>query len=103
MLRRNQLCPGPGECGAVLMADPFANAASPPCDECPGALLDEYLQSPPGRIIGQAIDLDFALQAGVTISLKDITYPEFLLLRFLSEERHRYQAEESQKAAGHAR
>jgi hypothetical protein len=100
MLRRNQLCPGPGECPANLMNDPFATAASPSCDECPAALLDEYLASPAGRQIGQAIDLDFALQAGVTVSLQDITYPEFLLLRFLSEERNRFQSESAERASG---
>ena len=99
MLRRDQLCPGPGECGDVLMRDPFAGADSEPCDECPLALLDEYLATPAGKGIAHAIDIDFAIQAGVTVSLKDITYPEFLLLRFLNEERHRYQAEESQKAS----
>jgi hypothetical protein len=98
MLRRNLLCPdGPGECPEVLMRDPFADANSPSCDECPLALLDEYLARPAGRLIGQTIDLDFALQAGVTVSLKDITYPEFLLLRFLSEERNRFQAESAER------
>jgi len=102
MLRRGQLCPGPGECGAVLMADPFANASSPACDECPASLLDDYLATPPGKLIAQAIDLDFALQAGVTVSLSDISYPEFLLLRFLNEERNRFQAE-AQERASHGR
>jgi hypothetical protein len=99
MLRRGQLCPGPGECGDVLMRDPFANANSEPCAECPLALLDEYLASPGGRVIAHTIDLDFALQAGVTIRLDDIPYPEFLLLRFLSEERNRFHEEEAKKAS----
>lgn len=81
------------------MRDPFANAYSPQCDECPAALLDEYLASPPGRVIMQTIELEFAMQAGVAVSFKDISYAEFLLLRFLSEERIRYHAEESQKAS----
>lgn len=82
----------------MLMNDPFADARSPQCDECPALLLDEYLASPAGQVIGQAIDLDFALQAGVTVSLGDIPYPEFLLLRFLSEERNRFQAEAGERA-----
>jgi hypothetical protein len=98
MLRRDHLCPGPGECPEVLMRDPFADASAPPCDECPLALLDEYLATPAGRWIGQTIDLDFALQAGVTVSLKDISYPEFLLLRFLSEERNRFHEEAADRA-----
>src|SRR5215831_3205493 len=99
MLRRNQLCPGPGECPDVLMRDPFADANAAPCGECPLSLLDEYLGTPHGRFIAQTIDLDFALQAGVNVSFKEITYPEFLLLRFLSEERNRYHEEEMRKAS----
>lgn len=100
MLRRDQLCPGPGECPDVFMANPAANAASPPCQECPLSLLDDYLGSPAGQLIQQTIDLEFALQAGVTVTLKDITYPEFLLLRFLSQERNRYQEEIMRNAHG---
>jgi hypothetical protein len=101
MFRRGQLCPGPGECGDVLMRDPFANAESEPCAECPLALLDDYLASPAGRLIASTINLDFALQAGVTVSLKEIAYPEFLLLRFLVEERHRFHNEEAKKQSEH--
>ena len=59
------------------MDDPFANANSPRCEECPILLLDDYLGSAAGQLIMQTVDLEFALQAGVTITLKDITYPEF--------------------------
>src|SRR5262245_25266564 len=100
MLRRAQLCPGAGECPEVLNRDPFADKYAAPCDECPLALLDEYLAGPQGRWIGQAIDLDFALQAGVTVSLKDISYPEFLLLRFLNEERSRFHEEQAAERHG---
>jgi hypothetical protein len=99
MFRRDQLCPGPGECGFVLSENPFADASSDPCAECPRALLDEYLASPAGRVIGATIDLDFMLQAGVTVRLSDIPYPEFLFLRFLSEERNRYHEEQAKQAA----
>lgn len=81
------------------MRDPFADAYAWPCDECPLALLDEYLATQDGRRIGQAVELDFALQAGVSVRLQDIPYPEFLLLRYLTEERLRYQAEENQRAS----
>jgi hypothetical protein len=100
MMRRSQLCPGASECPEVLMSDPYASSDAPPCSECPAELLDEYLASPAGRWIAQSIDLDFALQAGIQISLAEISYPEFLLLRFLAEERNRYQEEEMRKAAG---
>jgi hypothetical protein len=81
------------------MHDPWAGANAAPCDECPLELLDEYLAGPAGRLIGQTIDLDFALQAGVNVSLRDISYPEFLLLRILTEERNRYHEEEMRKAS----
>ena len=84
------------------MVDPRANANSPRCMECPLTLLDGYLNSAGGLLIGQTIDLDFALQAGVTVSSNDISYPEFLLLRMLSEERIRHQ-EEAMKKARHGR
>lgn len=81
------------------MRDPYASSDALPCDECPAQLLDEYLNSPGGRLIAQAIDLDFALQAGLTITPRDISYAEFLLLRFLAEERNRYQEEEMKKVS----
>lgn len=85
------------------MLDPFANANSPACDGCPALLLDEHLdRTEQGRMVKQVISLDFALQAGLTVTLHDITYPEFLLLRFLSDERNRFQ-EERQKAMDRGR
>ena len=103
MLRRDQLCPGPRACPYVLMANPRATDGSARCGECPAALLDEYLASQAGQLIQQTIDLDFAIQAGVTIHLSDISYPEFLLLRFLSEERNRFHEEEMKKATSRGR
>jgi hypothetical protein len=93
MLRRDQLCPGPGDCPDVLMADPFAGASSARCEECPLTLLESYLGTGAGQTLLQTIDLEFALQAGVTIHLEDIGFRDFLLLRFLAEERNRYQGE----------
>jgi hypothetical protein len=71
-----------------------------PCAECPLVLLDEYLQSAPGLAIRAALDIDFALQIGVRIELKELRYNEFLLLRILNEERNRQRDEELKKAAG---
>jgi hypothetical protein len=92
-LRRDDLCPGAEECPDVLMANPFANAESSRCEECPLALLENHLATPAGQLIQRTLDLDFALQAGVTVTLQDITYLEFLMLRFFVQERNRYQAE----------
>jgi hypothetical protein len=98
MLRRSQLCPGPAQCPYVpMMRDPE------PCDECPELLLDEYLASPAGQVILSTIDLDFALQAGVTVSLSEITFPEFLRLRSLSEERNKFHEETMRKGSQRGR
>lgn len=97
MLRSQDLCPSPSECPEVLNLDPEAGPNALPCSGCPATELDEYLASPPGRLISQVIDLDFALQAGVTLTLKDFTYVDFLLLRILHEERQKYQTEQMKK------
>lgn len=68
-----------------------------PCDKCPEIALQHYLDSPAGRLIGPVIDLDAALQAGMTITLGEVTYLEFLVLRQLWEERDKFTAEESQR------
>lgn len=103
MMRRDQICPGPGECGDVLMVNPRATAESERCEQCPLTLLDEYLATPGGQLALAAIDLDFALQAGVAVRLSDISYPEFLLLRLLSEERNRFHEDQMKKASRNGR
>lgn len=75
------------------MANPFANFNSPRCAECPSQLLDDYLGSSAGQLVQRTFDLEFALQSGVTVTLAEITYSEFILLRLLSEERNRYAQE----------
>lgn len=64
-----------------------------PCAECPAQRLDEYLASAEGRLIQQVIALDFALRAGITVTLQEISYSEFLSLQCLVEERQRYERE----------
>ncbi|HEX3340612.1 MAG TPA: hypothetical protein VHT68_15745 [Pseudolabrys sp.] len=95
MMRRDELCPGADEC-------PYAwqEGTGGRCEECPATLLDDYLASPKGQLIQQTLTLDFALRAGVTVSLQEISYPEFLLLRVLSEERARYQGDLMKKQHG---
>ena len=97
MLRQKDLCPTPPQCPYVLMEDPGAGSDALPCAECPALLLREYLASPAGSLLQVVIDLDFAIQAGVSVSLGQIQYPEFLLLRMLVEERDAYQVEEMKK------
>jgi hypothetical protein len=98
MFRRAELCPGAGECPYVLMESTQGGNAEP-CEECPVSRLDAYLESPKGGVVGAAIDLDFALQAGVAISRSEITYAEFLWLRLLTEERNRYHEEQMRKSS----
>ena len=80
------------------MLHPFADLDSPRCEECPLSLLEDYLGSAAGQLIQQTIDLDFALQAGVSIGLDEITYPEFLRLRLLTEERTRINNEQMRES-----
>jgi hypothetical protein len=93
MLRRSDLCPTPAECPYVLMENPFATADSERCEDCPLSALEDYLESAAASSIAATITLDFALRAGVTVTLAEISYPEFLRLRLLAEERDRYQEE----------
>ena len=81
------------------MLEPLADSDSPRCEECPLTLLDDYLRSTSGMLVQQTIDLDFALQAGMSISLAEVTFPEFLWLRLLGEERNRFHEETMRKAS----
>lgn len=68
-----------------------------PCDGCPRQSLRDYMASAAGMQIQLVADLEFALHAGVAIRLSDIPYPDFLLLRQLSAERHKHDVEEIEK------
>lgn len=81
------------------MVDPLAaGAETPPCEGCPKVRLLEYLGSPGGQLISLVIDLDCAIQMGIDVPLREITYPEFILLRQLAEERQKFEAEEQKRA-----
>jgi hypothetical protein len=97
LLRRKELCPESHKCPEVLNQDPYAEPGALPCEGCPQQALSEYLDSPAGRLFGAVIDLDYALQAGVTITLEEIPYTVFLLLRQMSEERNAYELEQIKK------
>jgi hypothetical protein len=96
-MHQKDLCPGAQNCPEVLTVEPDAAYTALPCDGCPQQALRNYLVSPDGQLIQAVIDLDFALQAGITIPLSAIPYPDFLLLRTLMEERNRRDLEEMQK------
>jgi hypothetical protein len=79
------------------MLEPLAGPTALPCEGCPEQALSDYLGSPGGQLISAVVDLDYALQAGVAVRLDEIPYTAFVLLRQLSEERDKFQAEEIRK------
>ncbi len=100
MFRRKDICPGASVCPYVRMEDPGVAASDEtplPCDKCPEQYLQHYLDSPSGKLLGVVIDLDAALQAGMTVTLGQMTYPEFVVLRQLLEERDAYTTEEQKR------
>ena len=81
-----------------MLNEGLAGPDALPCPLCPALLLRQYLESAAGRVIFNVLELDFALQAGLTVTLDQLSYPEFLVLRVLNEERVRLQKEELDKA-----
>ncbi len=100
MLRRKDICPGASVCPYARMEDAEAGSGDTglPCDKCPEQALQRFLDGPGGKLIGVVIDLDAALQAGMTITLGQLTYLEFVVLRLLLEERDNYTTEERKKS-----
>lgn len=81
------------------MEEPLAGPDALPCQLCPEQFLQDFLESPRGQLISRVVDLEFALHVGIVIRQEDITYPEFLLLKQLHEERQKFEAEEIRKAS----
>ena len=94
MLRQSDLCPEPAECPEVLNIDPYAKPGALPCAECPRQRLTDYLSSVAGPLVLAALDLDSALQLNIPVTLDQIPYHVFLLLRQLAAERAKYQTEQ---------
>jgi hypothetical protein len=86
LLRREDLCGGPSLC-------PSAPDDTTRCPNCPVLKLEEALDSEAGWLLQRALDLDFALRAGLTLTLNDVAFDEFIAFRILSEERDRHAAE----------
>jgi hypothetical protein len=61
------------------------------CEKCPLNELDSAISVNP--ILTRALDLDFALDVGVQITLDDIDCEEWRALKTLREERNKYQEE----------
>ena len=78
-LRREELS-DPGLC-------PDAPDNGGRCDHCPLDRLDGAANSEPGLLLQRALKLEYALKAGVTISLDEIAADEFWAMRVIKEER----------------
>jgi len=99
-MRKDRLCPSPAECPEVLNRDPHANAQSAvPCEGCPSQKLAEYLASPFGQRLSVVVDLDYALNLKFQMTLRDVSYLEFCLLKVFHEEREKYVVEEQERRA----
>jgi len=73
----------------ALDEDPIAL----PCGACPRETLQRFMASGRGVVIQAAVDLDWAIRCGLQVTLRDVTYMEYLLLRQISEERANYEKE----------
>ncbi len=78
-LRREDLC-DPKLC-------PDAPVDGSRCDHCPLDRLDAAANSEPGLLLQRAIELEYALKAGVSIPLDEIAADEFWAMRVIQEER----------------
>lgn len=81
-----------------MTEDPQPDEQTPlPCYECPATKLEEFLVSASGQGMSAVIDYDFAIQSGIKVTLQEINYREFQLLRLLGEERKRWEVEQIQR------
>lgn len=80
----------------ALDGGPQPDAA--PCTACPGLRLDLCLQfTEAGRLVRSAMEIDWASKCGIQIRMEDVSYPEFLRLRMLAEERQKFELEERER------
>ena len=79
------------------MLDLESGPDSAPCPECPRALLDDYLyRTAGGQWIMAIFDLDFALRNGFRVTLDEVSYREFQLLKIVIGERANYEREQQE-------
>jgi hypothetical protein len=99
LMRRDALCPKPHNCAEAQMESADDDDIGP-CAACPLELLNRTLASGVWRVVSTLVDVDFALQVGIRVDLERLTYLEFALLRIFTEERKRFENEESKKQHG---
>lgn len=81
------LCRGPSHC-------PASPGPETPCEDCPAVRLEQALEmSHEGRLIQSANELEFALEAGVTITPDDFSGLEFRALQALKAARQAHDKE----------
>jgi len=78
------------------MLDPEREEEPSPCLGCPLVALDDYLHTSMGQRILNALDLEFALKNGFTVTLDDISYREFTILKIVVAERLRWEREQQE-------
>ena len=84
---RPEFSSGPGR-GA-----PWLTLNSGRCDHCLLDRLDRAGNSEPGLLLQRALELEYALNAGVTVSMDEIAADEFWAMRVIQEERERCERE----------
>ena len=66
------------------------------CAQCPLTRLDDAFAGPAGDLLSRVLDIEFALSAGVSVTLSDMTTEEFQVLRLVQSERKRYRQSQQQ-------
>lgn len=95
-MRKNDLCSSPRHCND---GHPYEHA-----DDCPVSLLQASMTgTSTGRLLEQALTIDFALEKGFQTSLDDIPADEFTVLRILQDEQNKYEREQTDKSNQQAR
>jgi len=83
-----------------MCPDTEAEGATEPCDNCPLEHLNWFLRGPMGRMVESVIAIDFALQVRMNVSLNELSWLEFNLLRALAAERQEYQERKARTPNG---
>lgn len=97
-LRRDRLCEGPHACdeAAEIRDENGWLLRRERCEACPLDKLDRAIGE--NVVLIRCFDLDFALNAGVRLTLNELDVEEWRALKCLRIERDKYQAEQMKKA-----
>lgn len=61
--------------------------------------LEDAFGKTKGELLVRVLDLEFALQTGIVLTLDDITAEEFAVLKMLTHERNRWEKEQQDNHA----